>query len=74
MLRAFQDARVESYQEIATTISDLPDEYDSHVIAAAIKCRADLIVTENIKDFPRSVLEQYGIEAKTSDEFIADSI
>jgi hypothetical protein len=52
----------------------LPDEGDRHVIAAAIKSKADIIVTENLKDFPRKMLAKYGIEAKSSDEFIADAI
>ncbi len=55
-------------------IGKLPDEGDRHVIAAAIKTKADIIVTENLKDFPRKVLAQYGIEAKSSDDFIADAI
>lgn len=74
MCQAFDDAIVSDFEELGSKIGELPDEGDRHVIAAAIKCKADVIVTENTKDFPRDILERYGIEAKTADEFIADAI
>jgi hypothetical protein len=74
MCRAFDDAMVDDYEGLYTDIGKLPDENDRHVIAAAIKCRADIIVTENLKHFPRGVLAQYGMEGKSADEFIADAI
>jgi hypothetical protein len=40
------------------------------VLAAAIVARADVIVTYNLKDFPATILEQYGIEAQHPDEFL----
>ncbi len=49
---------------------DLPDPDDAHVLAAAIAGHADCIVTSNLKDFPRSVLAGYGIEAIDPDTFI----
>ena len=74
MNQAFAEATVVKYKHHGNGIGKLPDEGDRHVIAAAIKTKADVIVTENLKDFPRKVLAQYGIEAKSSDEFIADAI
>jgi len=74
MNQAFAEARVVEYEHHGNGIGRLPDEGDRHVIAAAIKSKADIIVTENLKDFPRKVLANYGIEAKSSDEFIADAI
>ena len=50
----------------------LPDPDDRHVLAAAIKARAQVIVTNNIKDFPPPALEQWNVEAKTPDEFLLD--
>jgi predicted nucleic acid-binding protein len=38
----------------------LPDEKDRHVLAAAIKTNANLIVTNNLKDFPASYLDSFG--------------
>lgn len=74
MCRAFDDAMVDDYQGLYTDIGKLPDDSDRHVIAAGIKCRADIIVTDNLKHFPQDVLAQYGIEGKSADEFIADAI
>jgi hypothetical protein len=50
----------------------LPDRGDSHVIAAAIAGHADCIVTTNLKHFPASVLDLYGIEAVDPDRFIVN--
>lgn len=49
---------------------DLPDPDDRHVLAAAIAGHADCIVTSNLKDFPTSVLLEYGVEAVDPDTFI----
>jgi hypothetical protein len=48
----------------------LPNPGDVHVLAAAIAGHADCIVTANLKDFPSSVLMEYGIEAIDPDTFI----
>ena len=63
------DALVEGYEPLVPTLA-LPDPDDRHVLAAAIHASAPVIVTWNIKDFPRRVLEPYGIEARTPDEFL----
>jgi len=48
----------------------LPDPEDRHVLAAAIRCGASVIVTFNQKDFPAAALREFGIEAQHPDEFI----
>ena len=48
----------------------LPDPNDTHVLAAAIRCGASVIVTYNLKDFPNHVLNQYGVEAQHPDTFV----
>lgn len=48
----------------------LPDSNDRHVLAAAIAGHADCIVTSNLKDFPASVLDGFGLEAIDPDTFI----
>jgi hypothetical protein len=50
----------------------LPDIDDRHVLAAAIRCNASVIVTFNQKDFPCTALEPFGIEAQHPDEFVGN--
>ncbi|TVR78284.1 MAG: PIN domain-containing protein [Saprospirales bacterium] len=46
---AFPDALVENYEPLVESLT-LPDEKDRHVLAAAIKANANVIVTNNIKE------------------------
>lgn len=71
--QAFPDAMVLNYEPLIESLT-LPDEKDRHVLAAAIKTNANLIVTNNIKDFPKDYLGNYGLIAKTADDFLTDTI
>ena len=71
--QAFPDAFVENYEEIIPSLT-LPDEKDRHVLAAAIKVNANLIVTNNIKDFPKEYLAEFSLSAKKADDFLTDII
>lgn len=71
--RAFPDAMVKNYAPLIDSL-DLPDQKDRHVLAAAIKANADVIVTNNLKDFPAEILETYGMAAKSADDFLTDII
>ncbi|MDQ0391693.1 PIN domain-containing protein [Labrys monachus] len=64
-----RDALVIDFEPLIDGLS-LSDRDDRHVLAAAIKGRADLIVTANLKDFPSSALERWDIEALHPDEFL----
>lgn len=44
------------------------------VLAAAIKTNANIIVTNNLNDFPTDVLEPLGLSAKNADDFLTDII
>ena len=66
------DSPVSGHEEMAGKIKNLPDPGDAHVIAAAIKDKADTILTYNSKDFPARVLEPLGIRAMTPDAFICE--
>jgi predicted nucleic acid-binding protein len=69
MNEAVPDSLVENFEPLIDGLQ-LPDTNDRHVLAAAIKCNAQIIVTSNLKDFPPESLESYGIEAMHPDEFI----
>lgn len=71
--RAVPDCLVVGYENLVEGIA-LPDPDDRHVLAAAIRSGAQLIVTFNLKDFPDESLAPYGIEAKHPDEFILDQL
>lgn len=63
------DALVTGYEDLIEGLH-LPDPDDRHVLAAAIRGRADVIVTSNLRDFPAEILGQFGIAAQHPDEFI----
>ena len=73
MTRVVNDAVVTGYQGLIDTL-ELPDPDDRHVLAAAIMCHAQTIMTFNRRDFPDSVLEPLGIKAVRPDEVILDLI
>ncbi|WP_127845318.1 PIN domain-containing protein [Psychroflexus aestuariivivens] len=70
---AFPDALVKNYSGLIPHLT-LPDPKDCHVLAAAIKTNANLIVINNIKDFPKDYLANFGLRAKTADDFLTDVI
>jgi hypothetical protein len=74
MKMAFEDAMVSSYDDFMCVCDKIPDGNDRHVLAAALKTQAAIIVTDNIRHFPSEVVAPLNIEACTSDEFIANTI
>ncbi len=64
------DALVTGYEHLIPGLH-LPDPNDRHVLAAAIRARADVIVTMNLRDFPDETIATFGIEAQHPDEFIS---
>ena len=73
VLLAFPDAMVSNYESLIGCL-ELPDEKDKHVLAAAIKTNANLVVTNNLKDFPEDYLSSFGLSAKNADDFLSDII
>jgi predicted nucleic acid-binding protein len=64
-----RDCLVTGYEDLIEALT-LPDPDDRHVLAAAIRAGADLIVTSNLIDFPKETLAKYGIDAQHPDDFI----
>jgi predicted nucleic acid-binding protein len=48
----------------------MPDPDDRHVVATAVAARATFLCTQNIADFPTSVMTQLGIRRITSDALL----
>lgn len=65
----FPDALVTGYEPLIESLK-LPDPDDRHVLAAAIACGAQHIITDNLEDFPPDILEPFGLEAIEADEFL----
>ncbi|PZA10991.1 PIN domain-containing protein [Rhodopseudomonas palustris] len=74
MEEAFEEACVHDYDDFLYACKSLPDANDAHVLAAALKTQAATIVTDNLKDFPETILTPLNIEARSTDAFIADTI
>lgn len=66
---AIPDGSVTGYQPLIAGLT-LPDPDDRHVLAAAIRCGAGVIVTFNERDFPGAALAPYGVEAQHPDMFV----
>ena len=68
-----RDALVDGHQPLIPALR-LPDPEDRHVLAAAIKCGADLIITFNLDDFPEDNLASHGLGACHPDPFLIDQL
>jgi predicted nucleic acid-binding protein len=73
MEQAIPDCLVTGYAHLIDGLT-LPDPNDRHVLAAAIVGHADAIITWNEGDFPMEVLDRFGIELQTPDEFVLNQI
>ena len=67
-----RDCLVVNYESLLPSLPELPDPGDAHVLAAAIHANASVILTYNLKDFPKSILSVYGIEAQSPDYFLSN--
>jgi len=63
------DALATGYEDLIPGLQ-LPDPDDRHVLAAAIRGHADIIVTTNLRYFPPDIIGSFGIEVQHPDEFV----
>ncbi len=73
MNAAVRDCLISGYEPLIAALK-LPDPKDRHVLAAAIKAKAQIIVTRNLKHFPRGQLAPWDLRAKSPDSFVCDQI
>jgi hypothetical protein len=72
MTRSFPDALVTGYESLVEGMAN--DPKDRHVLAAAVRANAEVLVTFNIRDFPEPALKPYDIVATHPDEFLLDQL
>jgi hypothetical protein len=68
MRECFPESLVTDYEDLIPVMTNNPK--DAHVLAAAIRCSAHAIVTDNKHDFPPHALKQYPIECLSAGEFL----
>ncbi len=69
MNSVFPNAEVYGFEELIDGLK-LPDVDDNHVLAVAIHCKADAIITFNQKDFPSKYVREFNIDVYTPDKFL----
>ena len=65
---AVEDARVTGYERLVASMTN--DPKDRHVLAAAVRCGAHAIVTENVRHFPAESVKPNDLDVLTPDEFL----
>lgn len=73
MAGAIRDVLVVNYEPLIAAV-DLPDPDDRHVLAAAVRAGAQVIVTWNLKDFPGDKLAPWDVQAMSPDDFLLAQI
>ncbi|MGV9596135.1 PIN domain-containing protein [Streptosporangium sandarakinum] len=66
--KAFPEALVEGWEPLENSMEN--HVKDRHVLAAAVRGHADVIVTFNLRDFPRSACDHLDIEVQHPDTFL----
>lgn len=66
----FPEAWVEGYEDLIPAMENHPK--DRHVLAAAVRTGAKVIVTYNIKDFPPSSMASHSIAVQGPSAFLKD--
>ncbi|KGI80171.1 DNA-binding protein [Actinopolyspora erythraea] len=72
MRTQFRDALVTDYESLVPSMTN--EQKDRHVLAAAVRGGAAVLVTANTKDFPYEATAPYDIGVVTPDEFLLDQL
>jgi predicted nucleic acid-binding protein len=72
MRLAFPDAEVVGYQGLVSAMTCHPK--DRHVLAAAVHARCEVLVTFNLRDFPREATGAFNIVVLSPDAFLLDQL
>lgn len=67
---SYPEASVMKFEQLIPSMTN--HAKDRHVLAAAVRGSAQIIVTNNVVDFPQASLAPYDIELKTPDDFLID--
>lgn len=72
MRESFIDAEVTGYEDLIPVMTN--NEKDRHVLAAAVREKAEVIVTFDRGGFPDEALKPYNVHALHPDDFLLDQI
>lgn len=72
MTTYFPDAKVTGYESLVEVMTC--DPKDRHVLAAAVRANAEVLVTFNLKDFPPKCVADYEVEILHPDDFLLDQL
>lgn len=67
---AFPDAQVDGWRPLMAGVPSAVDAKDRHVVAAALAGQANVIVTENVRDFAPADLATINLSVQRADEFL----
>src|SRR5579864_1077571 len=66
--RYFPESLIRQYDWLIPSMQ--VNEKDRHVLAAAVASGAQVIVTQNLKDFPPHLLNSFDVEVQSPDDFL----
>ncbi|WP_143515956.1 PIN domain-containing protein, partial [Pseudonocardia autotrophica] len=72
MRTAFPDAEVTGYEHLVDGLTC--DPKDRHVLAAAVRANAEVLVTANLKDFPEHSTKSFDLRVVSPDDFLLDQL
>lgn len=72
MEQFFPDAMVTGYGDLVATMTN--DPKDRHVLAAAVRARAEVLVTFNLRHFPQDSVAPFDVEIVHPDDFLLDQL